>query len=706
MKLPLTILITLLLYHMTAAQKKIPQAQKIPHSITHHGDTRVDNYYWLNQYWLDGPQKEEVIHYLQEENTYAEEALSSTKELQEKLFQEFLDRIKKTDESVPYFENGYWYITKVEDEKEYLIYVRKKESLEAPEELLLDVNQMAEGHEYFQAAGMRVSPDNKILAYSVDSQSRRIYTTYFKNLDTGEILPDTLTHTSANLEWAADSKTVFFSTQDEKTLRNDKIWKYTLGDHESRKLIFHEEDDTFYTYIDKTKSNRFILIVSESTLSTEVQLIKADEPDAGFKTFQEREKDHLYQVFDSDENFYILTNWNAPNYRLMSVPIKQSTTKENWRDIIPHREQVLLEDIEVFSEHLVLSEVKNANTHLRVIPWNQADKEYYIPFSADAYVAGLAYNPEYNTNLLRFYYQSMVTPPSQYDINMDTQEQKLLKQQEVLGGFNESDYITERLWATARDGQKVPISIVYHKSFQKDASHPLLLYGYGSYGHSMEPLFSFARISLLNRGFAYAIAHIRGGEEMGRSWYLNGKMFDKINTFTDFIDCADFLVEQKYTQSKHLYAQGGSAGGLLMGAVANMRPELWNGMISDVPFVDVLTTMLDESIPLTTGEYDEWGNPHHEESYHYIKSYSPYDNIQAKDYPNMMINTGLHDSQVQYFEPAKYVAKLRELKTDDNLLILNCDMNTGHGGQSGRFQRLKEIARDYAFIFMLEQIND
>lgn len=682
-----------------------PKAEIRPYPLTHHGDTIVDNYYWLNDYWLEGPQKEKVIAYLNAENSYAEKILAPTKDLQEELYQEILGRIKQTDESVPYFENGYWYITKVIEHKEYPVYVRRKGDMSAPEELLLDVNQMAEGHDYFQVSNLTISPDNQFLAYAVDTVGRRVYTTYFKNLNTGETLQEVIPYTSANLEWAQDSETVFYSTQDNKTLRNDKIWTYQLGKKGIYKLIYEEKDVTFYTYVDKTKSNRFIQIVCESTDSKEIRYISADAPESKFEIFSERTDNHLYEVFDFENSFYILTNWDAENFRLMKTPIDAPTHRDNWVNVIEHREEVLLEEVEIFKNYLVLSEVKNAVTHIRIIPWDQPQKEYYIPFEADTYVAGIGYNPEFNTDQLRFYYQSLITPSTHYEFNMNTKEQKTLKQQEILGRFNSTDYITERLWATAQDGTKIPISIAYKKGFKKDGKQPLLLYGYGSYGSSSDPYFSVSRLSLLNRGFAYAIAHVRGGEEMGRQWYLDGKKSKKINTFTDFIDCAEFLINEGYTTSQHLYAHGGSAGGLLMGAVVNMRPELWNGILSDVPFVDVLTTMLDETIPLTTGEYDEWGNPNDRDSYFYIKSYSPYNNIEHQAYPNIMINTGLHDSQVQYFEPAKYVAKMRTLKTDDNILILNCDMTSGHGGQSGRFQRLKEIARDYAFLLLLENIN-
>ncbi len=698
------ILFTFILFIPMSKAQESPIAPQYPHSMTHHGDIRIDPYYWLNEYWTDGSKKQDVLDYLNAENHYSEQILAPYKEVQQELYDEILSRIKQTDESVPYFENGYWYMTKYEEGKEYPIYVRKKGSMDAPEELILDVNSMAEGHEYYRVSGLKVSPDNQYLAYSTDTLSRRIYTTYFKNLLTGEILPETLSNTAANIEWAQDSKTVFYCTKDLKTLRENKIWRYQIGTNpKTAHKVYEEKDEAFYTYVSKTKSKRFIQIISESTLSTEIRYLPSDSPFSKFKVFLKREASHLYQIEDFENDFYVLTNWDAENYRLMRSPTDKTSCKKKWMDVIPHRTDVLLEDVEFFKNFFVLIEVREVNTHLKVIPWKNPEDGYYIPFETNAYVAGSTYNPEFDTDKFRFHYQSMITPAAQYEWDMRTGEQKLLKQQEVLGEFNEENYATERLWATATDGTKIPISIAYKKELKRDGNQPLLLYGYGAYGLSSDPYFSIPRLSLLDRGFVYAIAHVRGGEEMGRAWYLNGKMFHKINTFTDFIDCADYLIKEGYTSPKHLYANGGSAGGLLMGAIANMRPDLWNGIISDVPFVDVLTTMLDETIPLTTGEYDEWGNPNRKDSYFYIKSYSPYENIKAGTYPNMMINTGLHDSQVQYFEPAKYVAKLRSLKTDKNILLLNCDMSTGHGGQSGRFRQINEIARDYSFLLMLER---
>lgn len=689
----------------TALAQDAPVCPKVPRTLEMHGDKREDDYYWLDQYWLKGPDSSKVVDYLTAENNYFYAKMKPTEDLQGKLYNEILGRIKQTDESVPYFKNGYWYITKTEQGKEYPVYVRKKGNLTAPEEILIDVNKLAEGHKYCAIGGLSVSPDNKILAYSVDTVSRRKYTVYFKNLETGLLLTDIIPVVAGGVTWANDNKTVFYTHKNDITLRSDAIIRHQLGTPANDdKEVFRETDETYNVGVGKSKSERFIFIQSGSTLSSEVRYLDANDPLGTFKVFAPREKDMLYDIEHYQDKFYVVTNWHALNFRLMECPLDH-TAKADWKELIPNRTNVLLDGIEVFKEYLVLTERSNASTQLRVIE-QASKKEHYLDFGEPAYVASVAYNPEFDTKTLRFNYQSMTTPPSSFDYNMQTKAKQLLKQQEILGGYNPADYVTERLWATAKDGTKVPISVVYKKGFKKDGSQPLLLYGYGSYGYSTDPTFSSARLSLLNRGFAFAIAHVRGGQEMGRQWYEDGKMFKKKNTFTDFIDCADFLIANKFTSKQHLYANGGSAGGLLMGAITNMRPDLWHGIICAVPFVDVVTTMLDESIPLTTGEFDEWGNPKNKDSYFYMKSYSPYDNIEKKSYPNILVTTGLHDSQVQYFEPAKYVARLRELKTDNNLLMMYCNMDVGHGGASGRFQRIKETARDYSFFLMLEGIKD
>jgi oligopeptidase B len=670
-----------------------PVAAKKPKELTIHNDTRTDNYYWLND-----REDKEVIAYLEAENKYTEDMMSHLKDYQEELYEEIVGRIKQTDMSVPYKDNGYFYFSRYEEGKEYPIYARKKENLDAREEVMLDVNILAKPYSFYNVGGLSVSPDNQLLAFGEDTLSRRIYTIRFKNLETGEMLEDQIPNTTGRAVWANDNKTLFYGVKDE-SLRSYKIFKHKLGTSASQdEEVYHEADETFSCFVYKTKSKKFIVIGSSQTISSEYRVLPADQPDGEFQILQPRERKLEYSVAHYNDHWYIRTNLDAKNFRLMKTP-ETATTKENWTEVIPHRDDVLLEGMEIFKDFLVLSERKNGITQIRIRPWE--GKEHYIDFQDEAYMAYTSVNREFDTNILRMGYTSLTTPNSVYDYNMDTKEMELLKQQEVVGEFNPSDYQSERHYITARDGARVPVSLVYRKGFKKDGTAPLLLYGYGSYGYSMDPYFSSVRLSLLDRGFVYAIAHIRGGEEMGRQWYEDGKLLNKKNTFTDFIDCGEFLVKEKYAAEDQLFAMGGSAGGLLMGAIVNMRPDLWKGIIAAVPFVDVITTMLDESIPLTTGEYDEWGNPNDKEYYDYIKSYSPYDNVEAKDYPAMMVTTGLHDSQVQYWEPAKWVAKLRELKTDDQPLLLHTNMETGHSGASGRFQRYKETAMEYAFLLDL-----
>ena len=670
-----------------------PEAPKKEKALAIHGDIRQDPYYWLND--RDNP---EVIAYLNEENAYLDTIMSHTKLFQEKLYNEMIGRIKQTDMSVPYKENGYFYVTRYEEGQEYPIHSRRQGTMDAPEEIMLDVNVLAKGFDYYAIAGRAVSPDNKLLAYGEDTLSRRIYTLRIKNLANGRMLPDVIPNTSGSAVWAADNKTIYYATKDE-TLRVNKIWKHTLGTPISNdKLIFEEKDPTYGTFVYKTKSKKYIVIGSYSTLSQEYRILEAADPDGEFRMFQPRKRGLEYGIDHHGDFWYVRTNKDALNFRLMKTP-ETSTTEDNWTEVIPHRPDVLLEGIEVFLDYIVLSERKAGITQLRVMP--NAGEEHYIAFEEDAYVAGVSVNPEFDTDVLRFNYQSLTTPNTTYDYNMHSREKIFLKQQEVLGGFNPSDYRGTRIMAKARDGVDIPVSIVYHKDTPLDGTSPCLLYGYGSYGYSLDPSFSMTRLSLLNRGFVYAIAHIRGGEEMGRQWYEDGKLLKKKNTFTDFIDAGKFLAAGKYADSKRLYAMGGSAGGLLVGAVMNMEPGMWAGVIAAVPFVDVVTTMLDESIPLTTGEFDEWGNPKQKEYYDYMKSYSPYDNVVAQHYPPLLVTTGLHDSQVQYWEPAKWVARLREMKTDDNPLLLHTNMEAGHGGASGRFRQFKEIALQYAFLLDL-----
>jgi len=684
---------------------KVPSAEAIPYKMSKFNDERVDNYYWMK---LSDEQKlakeadaptQKVLEYLNSENTYRKEMTSHLASFQEKLFEEIKGRIKQTDESVPYKINGYYYITKYEEGKEYPIHTRKKESLDATEEIMLDLNILAEPYDYYNVAGRSVSPDNKILVYGEDTLSRRQYTLKFKNLETGEMYDDVISNTTGGATWANDNKTVFYTRKD-AALRSFKIFKHKLGTDESKdQEVFHEGDETFSTFVYKTKSKKYIVIGSYATLSAEYRILEADNPDGTFRIFQPRERKLEHSISHFEDKWYVYTNKDdAYNFKVMVTP-ENKTAKENWTDLIPHRDDVYVESIDIFKKHLVISERINANLSIRIIP--EEGEEHYINFGEDAFTSYTSGNPEFDTEILRLGYTSMTTPNSTYDYNMNTKEKELLKQQEVIGDFNQTDYASERVYVTADDGTKVPMSIVYKKGFSKDGSRPVLLYGYGSYGASMDPYFSSVRLSLLDRGFAFAIAHIRGGQEMGRKWYEDGKFLKKKNTFTDFINCGEYLVKEGYAANDKLYAMGGSAGGLLMGAVANMKPDLWNGIVAAVPFVDVVTTMLDETIPLTTGEYDEWGNPNDEEYYKYMKSYSPYDQVEAKEYPAMLVTTGYHDSQVQYWEPAKWVAKLRELKTDDNPLVMYCNMDTGHGGASGRFERYKETAMEYAFLLDL-----
>lgn len=678
-----------------AVEATKPQvAEKIPRELTIHGYTRTDNYYWLNE--RDNPK---VIDYLKAENEYLSEVMKHTEKLQEKLYNEIVGRIKQTDMSVPYRDQGYYYYTRYEEGKEYPVYCRKKGSMDAGEELLLNVNEMAEGHAYYHVTGLSVSSDNNLLAFGVDTVSRRKYTIHFKNLRTGEILKDEIPNTAGLAAWANDNKTVFYALKDE-ALRPYKVLRHVLGkDVSGDKEVFNEKDVAFNAYAFKSKSKKYIFIVSDSTLSTEFQYLDADKPDGRFQIIQPRERDLEYSVEHYKEKFYIRTNYKAKNFRLMETPVTK-TTKDNWVEVIPHRDDVLLEGFEIFRDYLVIEERKNGLTQLRIIRGDNRD-EHYLDFEEETYAAYIHQNPEFDTVLLRYGYTSLTTPNSVFDYDMNTKEKTLLKQEEVIGDFKPEYYHAERLYATARDGTKVPISLVYRKGLKRDGNNPLLLYGYGSYGSSMNPGFSSVRLSLLDRGFVFAMAHIRGGSEMGRYWYEDGKLLKKKNTFTDFIDCAEYLIAEKFTRPENLFAQGGSAGGLLMGAVVNMRPDLFKGIIAAVPWVDVVTTMLDSSIPLTTAEYDEWGNPNNKEYYEYMISYSPYDNVEAKNYPAMLVTTGLHDSQVQYWEPAKWVAKLRSLKTDNNILLLHTEMEAGHGGVSGRFRRYKETALEYAFMLDL-----
>ncbi|WP_026838743.1 S9 family peptidase [Gillisia sp. JM1] len=679
-----------------------PKAKKIAKELKAHNTIRNDDYYWMND--RENP---EVISYLEQENEYNEQMTAHTKQFQADLFDEMKARIKEDDSSVPYKLNGYWYLTRFKKGKDYPIYSRKKESLDAPEEILFDVNEMAEGHEYYSLGGLNVSSDNKLIAFGVDTVSRRNYTIQVKNLQTGEILKEKIKTTTGGSTWANDNKTLFYTKKDNKTLRSNQIYKHVLGTKSNEdQLVFEELDETYNTYIYKSKSKKYLIIGCHSTLTSEYRILEADNPHGEFRIVQPRERNLEYGIMHFEDSFYILTNKDgATNFKLMKTP-EDKTGQENWVEVIPHREDYLLEDIDIFEHYLVISERNDGLNKIKITKWH-SDESYYLPFNNETYTAYTSINPDFDTDILRYTYNSLNNPTSVIDFNMATKEKVVLKEQEVIGGkFNKENYKSQRVWATAEDGTKIPISLVYRKDLKMDGSNPLLQYAYGSYGSTIDPYFSSVRLSLLDRGFVYAIAHIRGGEYLGRAWYEDGKLLQKMNTFTDFIDVSKYLIDQKYTSEEHLYAMGGSAGGLLMGAVVNIAPELYNGIIAAVPFVDVVTTMLDDSIPLTTGEYDEWGNPNEETYYKYMLTYSPYDNVNKQSYPNMLITTGLHDSQVQYWEPAKWVAKLRELKTDTNKLLFHINMDAGHGGASGRFEALKEVAEEYAFLLDLEGITE
>jgi oligopeptidase B len=694
---------------MRNTDAKVPLATKEAKKLEKHGDVRVDNYFWMR---LSDDQKnavekdahtKKVVSYLEEENAYYNLVTKDTKPFQEELFEEMKGRIKEDDSSVPYKDNGYFYITSYKVGNQYPIYSRKKESLKAKEEILFDVNEMAKDFDYYQLGGLNISNDNRLIAFATDTVSRRQYFLRFKNLETGEIYKDIIENTSGGSVWANDNKTIFYTKKDPVTLRSSSVYRHVLGTPTSEDVeVFHEKDDTFGTYVTKSKSDKYIIIGSYSTVSSESQYLDADNPTGEFTMIQPRERDLEYNVSHFGDHFYLLTNKdNAINFKLMKTPVYK-TSKENWVDVIPHRDDTLLEDFSIFKDFLVLEERTNGLNKIRIKRWDKKE-DYYLPFNEETYSVGVYANPDFDTDVIRYSYNSFTTPSSVIDFNMNDQSKEIKKEQEVLGDkFKKENYISKRVWATTRDGKEVAISMVYHKDTPLTKNTPILQYAYGSYGYTIPDSFSTTRLSLLDRGFVYALAHIRGSEYLGREWYDDGKMLNKKNTFNDFIDCSKYLIDNNYTSPKHLYAMGGSAGGLLMGAIVNMNPELYNGIIASVPFVDVVSTMLDDSIPLTTGEYDEWGNPNEKKYYDYIKSYSPYDQVEAKDYPNIMVTTGFHDSQVQYWEPAKWVAKLRDLKTDKNLLLLDTNMDAGHGGASGRFDSLKETAKMYTFFLALE----
>ena len=714
-------LISTLLLSACMQNSTPPDVAKKPHEMTIHGDTRVDDYYWMR---LTDEQKsakekdshtQEVVDYIDAENDYTESRLKHTKKFQDKLFDEIVDRIKKDDESVPYLDNGYFYYTRYEKGKEYAIHCRKKESLDGEEEILLDENVLAKGHDYFAVGGLDVSPDNQWMSYGVDLVSRRIYTIYFKNLVTGDVLKQTIPNSTGSVAWANDNKTVFYTSKNEVTLLPEKIWRHKVGtDSAKDELVYEEKDESFYNGVYRSKSGEFIIIWNSSTLVNDYHILSANDPDGEFNNFSPRGTEHEYSIDHYQDKFYIITNWEAKNNRLMETS-ENATDMGNWKEVIAHRNDVHLLGMEIFKDHLVLNERKDGLRGLRVINQKNGQDEY-INFGEQTYTARISVNEEFNTNILRYGYTSMVTPSSTYDYNMNTGEITLMKQQEVVGGYDQSLYRSERHYALARDGQPVPISLVYKKDLKNDPTfnnqgapdnpQNLLLYAYGSYGSTRDPYFSSTRLSLLDRGFIYAIAHVRGSQIYGRQSYDDGKMLNKKNTFTDFIDAGKYLVKEGLTDPNHLFAEGGSAGGLLIGAIVNMAPELWKGTIAAVPFVDVVTTMLDASIPLTSNEWDEWGNPEEKKYYDYMLSYSPYDQVIDQVHPNMLVTSGFFDSQVQYWEPLKWMAKLRDNWQGENVLYLHMNMDAGHGGKSGRFRRYREVALEYAFLFDLVGIKE
>jgi oligopeptidase B len=670
-----------------------PVVEKRPHSLELHGDVRVDDYYWLRD--RTNP---EVLSYLEAENTYTDQIMAATQALQDELYEELKNRVQPDESTAPALDNGFYYYKRYEDGLEYPIHCRRKGSLDAPEEVLLDVNQVGEGHEFTSVRGLEVSPDNRVLAWALDTVGRRKYTIHFVNLESGEALTDMIPQVTGKLAWANDNRTVFYTKQDPETLRAFQVYRHVLGtDVAEDVLVFEETDPTFSIWLWKTRSEKFIMVYSEQTLASEVRFLDADRPDGEFRVVAPRERGVEYDVSHVGDRFIIRTNLEAENFRLMEAPVS-TPGRSSWREIIPGRADVFLQGFEVFGDFMVVTERRDGLRRLRVIPWNNGN-ELEVEFDEPAYTTWVDDNHEFDTQVLRYGYSSLNTPKTIYDLDLVTRERTLVKQDKVLGGFDPSNYNVERLMAPARDGIEVPLSLVYRKGIERDGSSPALLYAYGSYGSSSEARFRSAEVSLLDRGFIFAVAHVRGGQEMGRWWYEDGKLLKKKNTFTDFIDCGKFLVDSGYTSPEKLFARGGSAGGLLMGAVSNMAPDLFAGIIAHVPWVDVVTTMLDDDIPLTTAEFDEWGNPEDREYYDYMLSYSPYDNVAAKDYPAMLVTTALEDSQVQYFEPAKWVAKLRATKTDDNPLLFTCEMAAaGHGGVSGRFKQYRETALEYAFM--------
>ncbi len=676
-----------------------PMAAQHPIELITHDDVRVDPYFWLRQ--RENP---EVIAYLEAENRYFESQMAPLSDLQNELFEEIKGRIKQDDATVPYRVGEHLYFSRSEDGKQYPVYARTPLGNPDEEQVLLDVNELAEGHDFYSSryGASNISPNHKYLAWAADTSGRRFYTVRFLEMSTGESLPDVISNVTGNIAWASDNKTVFYSRQDPETLRWHRIYRHVLGTDQALDVMVYEEaDDTFSTFVNRSRDGEFILIGSSQTLSNEYHFLSSDNPSGDFKLFAPRERDHEYSIDHAGGYFYIRSNRGAENFRLMRTPVER-TDESNWEEVIAHRSDVFLAGFEVFKNFIVVNERVDGLTRLRIRNWAHPDSEYYIEFDDPAYAVSTGNNPDFNSDVLRFVYESPTTPETTYDFDVESKDRVLLKQKEVLGGFDSAEYQAERIMIPARDGTLVPVTLVYRETlFSRNGTAPLLLYGYGSYGASIQPYFSASRISLLDRGFVYAIAHVRGSQTLGRQWYEDGKLLNKKNSFTDFVDVGNYLAAEGYADKFRMYAMGGSAGGLLMGAVMNLQPDLFDGVIAHVPWVDVVTTMLDDSIPLTTSEYDEWGNPNDPVYYDYMLSYSPYDNVRQTAYPNLLVTTGLHDSQVQYWEPAKWVAKLREMKTDDNLLLMYTNMDAGHGGASGRYDQYRETARDYSFLIHL-----
>ncbi|MFN3900546.1 MAG: S9 family peptidase [Alishewanella aestuarii] len=682
----------------SAVLTEAPRAAKVDFQVVSPHGTRNDPYYWLRD---DTRSEPKVLAYLEQENAWYRQYSAGYQQLTTQLTEEIIGRVKQDDSSVPYRKGDYLYYSCYETGKEYPIYARKAASGGA-EQVLLDVNLLAEGKDFYQVANLAISPDQQLLAYMEDLNGRRQYTLRVRDLRTGKELTDSLSGLSAAIAWSADSKQLFVVQNDPVTLLSNKVLRHTLGqDPAKAALVYEESDNSFYMWVSNSQDNRYVMIQLGSTVSDELRVLDAAKTDGQFQVLAPRQRDFKYGAEHLNGRWIIRTDWEAPNYRLMTVAADKIGDRTHWQPLLAHSEQIFIQNFELFNEYLAISERSDGLQRIRVMPWQDPSKAYYISSDEAAYVTGFDMNAEQNTTLLRYTYTSLTTPPSVYQLDMASGEKTLLKQQEVLGGFDKANYVTERVWATAQDGTRIPVSLLYRKGFKRDGSAPLYQYAYGSYGMSMDPWFRASVLSLVDRGFVYAIAHIRGGQEMGRHWYEQGKLLNKINTFTDFIAVTDHLVAEKYAAKDKVIGMGGSAGGLLMGAVANMAPQKYRALVAHVPFVDVVTTMLDESIPLTTNEFDEWGNPKQQPFYDYMLSYSPYDQVSAQAYPAMLVTTGLHDSQVQYFEPAKWVARLRELKTDNNPLLFRTNMEAGHGGKSGRFARLAETAEEYAFILNL-----